>query len=143
MAEDKHYPDLEAPKGSMGDLKKIVRLPRMEKCAPTIRWGNEYMSWSLQKRLSYAERLASAMNHAADVLQQERNKLIELAKEQEKQLEENVKKYTAQGEVLHKELSSIDEEKQKLYYQIVELTKQTNKQSKRIKQLEKQLGNND
>ncbi len=120
MKEDSKYPDLE-PDG-LGDLKEIKRLPQMKSPAPQIRWGEEYKSWPVERRLSYAERLASSMNHAADLLQTERNKLLEVVKRQEEQLKQATEKYVEQGQVMHRELGAQDAEKQQLYAQIVELT---------------------
>lgn len=45
-----------------------------------IRWGgdsetSEWASWSVDEKLEYAKELASAMNHAAEILQRERDDL--------------------------------------------------------------------
>ena len=143
MVENSHYPDLEAPEGPMGNLKKVVRLPQMRSQAPAIRWGEEYESWPMEKRLRYAEKLASAMNHAADVLQQERNKLIELVRRQEEQIKALVLKNESQGELVHRELRSVDKEKQELYQQIVTLKALLKKQNRRIQELEGRLDDHD
>jgi hypothetical protein len=128
--------DIELPEEGMGELKEIKRLPQMQKRAPNIQWGAEYKAWPLPRRLKYAERLASSMNHAADVLQTERNKLLEVVAHQEAQLKANTKAYVGQGEVMHKELGDADAEKQELYKKIVALKKQVKAQAIRIKQLE-------
>jgi len=52
----------------------------------------------------------------------ERNNLIELCRNQELQLIEIKKTYLSQGDLMHKELSGQDAEKQQLYQQIVDLT---------------------
>lgn len=122
MSESTNYPDLEAD--TLGDLKKIIRLPRMQKIAPDIRWGAEYQSWPVEQRLSYAEKLASSMNHAADVLQQERNELLVILRRKEEQLKHSSKQYLSQGETMHRELGAQDAEKQVLYLEIVRLKAQ-------------------
>lgn len=139
-----HYPDI--PPLPFGNMKEIKRLPQMRRIAPKIRWGDIYRGkefdldkkrfWDDRDRLKFAERLASSMNHAADVLQTERNKLLEVLAHQEKQLKENAKAYAGQGDLMHAELGNADAEKQKLYRQIVALTKQVKEQAKRIKKLE-------
>lgn len=139
-----HYPDI--PPLPFGNMKEIKRLPQMRRIAPKIRWGDMYRGkefdgdkgrfWNDRDRLRFAERLACSMNHAADVLQTERNNLLEIMVHQEKQLKENAKAYVGQGDLMHAELGSADAEKQKLYRQIVALTKQVKGQAKRIKELE-------
>lgn len=61
-----------------GQIKAIFRGGRIHK----IKWGDDdddgkgWNSWSLEARLEYAMELASAMNQAADVIQEERNELV-------------------------------------------------------------------
>ena len=133
--QNKYYPDIEEFEDS-GDLKKITRLPQMQSRAPKISWGKVYQAWPIDKQLRYAESLANSMNHAADVLQKDRDRIVKLAKAQEVQLKENVQRYTEQGELMHKELAAVDAEKQKLYTEIVELKTQLKLQARRIKALE-------
>lgn len=45
--------------------------------AKMISWGEDYKKWDVEKRLEYAESLASAMNDACDLIQKERNVLLE------------------------------------------------------------------
>jgi hypothetical protein len=135
MSEQNNYPNFEP--NALGDLKKIARLPGMKAVAPNIAWGNEYKSWSLRKRLRYAERVAASMNHAADILQQERNDLIEVAKNQERQLKHATLSYTQQGDTMHTELGNADAEKQELYKEIVKLKDLTKRQAKEIIRLRK------
>lgn len=134
--KDLYYEDLDAPDGGMGDLKEIKRIKGMSKHAPPISWGEEYRGWPIEQRLEYAEKLASAMNHAASVLQDERNKLIEVVKKQEEQLKHNANAYLSQGNLMHKELGSADVEKQQLYQEIVNLKQKTRVLAKRVKELE-------
>lgn len=56
--------------------EKMIRLPREKAKAPRIQWGEKYQEWTVEQRLEYAEELACSMNHAADVMQQERNQLL-------------------------------------------------------------------
>jgi len=120
--EDNHYPDIQ-PDG-LGDLKEIKRLPAMAKNQPKIAWGEEYQSWPIEKRLHYAERLAASMNNAADVMQKERNELLELCKRQEAQLKDNSVQYHELGDLMNVELAKMDAEKQLLYADLVKITKE-------------------
>lgn len=129
-----NYLDLEPD--TLGNLKSIKRLPAMKNVAPKIQWGIVYLDWPIKKRLKYAEKLAASMNHAADVLQQERNKLVKIALQQEEQLKANIKTYAKQGEIIHQELVNTDAEKQKLYQKIVILSRKVKQQAIQIKELE-------
>ena len=137
MSKSAHYPDL--PPDTLGELKKIERLPGMKRKAPKIRWGLEYMSWPVEKRLTYSENLTASMNHAADVLQGERNALIGVCKRQEQQLEQSQAQYVAQGETMHRELAAQDAEKQQLYQEIVKLKQEAKRRAKKIKELESEI----
>jgi seryl-tRNA synthetase len=121
MTEPIDYPDLE-PDG-LGDLKSIRRTPQMKANAPQIAWGDEYKSWPIEKRLSYAERLASSMNHAAAVLQDERDRLSDVCHAQQVKVEQAAEQYLKQGDQMHEELARADAEKQILYAEIDEAKK--------------------
>lgn len=120
MSEDK-VPDLTSFEGQ-GDVKKVERVPT--KKVHMIAWGEEYKSWPVERRLEFAEKLASSMNHAADLLQQERNELLKIARAQDEQLKANSKSFAGQGQLIHKELAAADAEKQTLYQEIVDLKQQ-------------------
>jgi len=124
MPEDNKYPDLPPPPNGLGDLKEIKPIRGIRERAPQIRWGNEYMAWPIEKRLDYAEKLASSMNHAADILQQERAKMLVLIQNQEAQLKSNAVAYGNQGQLMHKELTSADAAKQKLLQENLDLKAQ-------------------
>jgi hypothetical protein len=134
------YPD--SPPDALGDLKSIRRTPEMATggLVPRIRWGDEYQSWPIEKRLSYAERLASSMNHAADILQQERDKLIAVVQHQEAQLRENVAKYLEQGALLHRELGAAGAREQELATLVVQLQAEVKEKAARVRVLEATRG---
>lgn len=54
-----------------------------------IAWGKDYQKWDVSKKLDFAEALASAMNEAAEVMQNERNLAMEEALRLQKQLEKS------------------------------------------------------
>jgi len=134
------YPDL-TPDG-LGELHSIKRISGMATPSkvPQIKWGGEYAKWPPERRLRYAERLASSMNHAADILQQERNKLIEVVERQEAQLKSNVKSYVEQGELMHRELGMANAREQELSKLVVQLQKEVREKTSRIAKLEAERG---
>jgi hypothetical protein len=138
VVEDNKYPDLGPPEGGLGELKEIKRYPGMGQ-AHRISWGKDYMAWPIEKRLDYAEKLAASMNHAADVLQQERNKLLVVVANQDAQLKSNANSYVGQGNLMHKELASADAEKQVLYQEIVQLKAQIKNLEFKIVELTRRL----
>lgn len=135
--EGTKYPDLEAD--GLGDLKEIRRINgiEVESKIPQIRWGRDYRSWPIEKRLRYAERLASAMNHAADVLQTDRNSLLAKNAALEAKVILLEKMVAGQGATMHHELGLQDAEKQALYKQIVQQTSDLKAARKRIQELER------
>jgi len=135
------YPD--SPPDGLGALKKIERLPNMMKTAPKIKWGDEYMSWPVDARLNYAEKLAASMNHAADVLQNERNGLLDIANTQERKIKELQASYDQQTMVVTQELGSSNAAQQELFQTIVDLKSELKAAHKRIRELEVDLGNYD
>lgn len=53
---------------------------------PRISWGPIYKSKNDKDKVQYLEKLASAMNHAAFLIQNERNTLGELVEQKEEQI---------------------------------------------------------
>jgi hypothetical protein len=144
---DNKYPD--TTPADLSNLKEIKRLPRMRKVAPKIKWGDTYKGlvkdkakgrcWTDKDRLDYAERLASSMNHAADILQQERDKLLATVAHLEEQLKANAKAYKDQGNLMHSEIGAAGAEKQELYELIVTLRKHVKAQAIKVRTLTKQI----
>ena len=58
----------------------------IEKRPPKIAWGEKYKQWSDAEKIEYLEKLAASMNHAAFLVQGERNELGKLCELKEKQL---------------------------------------------------------
>ncbi len=72
---------------------------------PKIKWGMLYMDSPLEKRLAFAEKLASSMNHAAWLIQNERNELGQLCEKKEKQLESMKKSLVQNNEMIQKHIT--------------------------------------
>jgi hypothetical protein len=155
--EPKHDVDLELPEPGIGSMKKIVRLPGMQRIAPKIRWGDIYLGkvmdpekerfWTDKDRLKYAEALASTMNHAADELQKERNRLLERVQDLKNQVNHAAEMYEKQGQLMTSQVNATNAEKQELYERITKLKggakKMIRERDARIRELEAQLGSHD
>lgn len=53
-----------------------------------IAWGDEFNNWTMERQLSYAKKLASAMNEAADEMQQDRDRCFDAMVLAQKQRDE-------------------------------------------------------
>ena len=108
--------------------------------APKVQWGADIDLLPPVEQSRYYKRVAEAMNHAADILQQERNKLVEVAKAQEAQLvskDQQVRAVTAQMEQL---LTRTNAEKQQLSEQVVAEGRVVKQLRQTIYQLKVRLG---
>jgi len=137
-SEDRFYPDLEAD--GLGELKKIQRLPSMRKVAPNITWGEDYLAWPLERRLRYAERLASTMNHAADELQKDRNRVIDAALHQEAQLTAAKEEISRLQVVMNQELAACNAREQTLATELVNTKQELKAAKKELERLQETYG---
>lgn len=80
---------------------------------PQILWGRIYQESSDEEKIEYLEKLASTMNHAAALIQDERNQLTELCELKEQQIEKLKKAMDANNNMLQSEITKINEERQK------------------------------
>ena len=107
------------PPEGFKELKPIKDMAKMG-TAKRIKWGEEYREWPIGKQLGYAQRLAASMNHAADVMQKERNALLVIARHQEEQLKQAALRATERDGFMQTEFSRMDAEKQALMQTIIE-----------------------
>ena len=89
------------------DDKLIVARP------PKISWGMIYQGSSNEEKIEYLEKLASTMNHAASLIQDERNQLNKLCELKEQQIEKLKEAMDANNLMLQSEVTKINEERQK------------------------------
>ena len=89
------------------DDKLIVAKP------PKIAWGRIYQASSNEEKIEYLEKLASTMNHAASLIQDERNQLNKLCELKEQQIEKLKEAMDANNLMLQSEVTKINEERQK------------------------------
>lgn len=85
---------------------------------PQIRWGEQYLSRSDEGKIEYLEKLASTMNHAAAVIQDERNQLNELCDKKEKQIESMKVAIDQNNEMIQQQVTKMNSERQ-LYNQAI------------------------
>jgi exonuclease VII small subunit len=127
-------PDLVAdpPKG----FKKLKPINGMKPKPPNINWGFEFENWKTARQLRYLKKLACAMNHAADLLQQERDELNRILFKKEQIIKDIYKKYADQTDLLNAELSTFNKNKQELLERVQNLDRQNAVLRKTIEDLE-------
>jgi hypothetical protein len=74
----------------MEDEKELItKVPKFK----MINYGEDFEKWDDRRKISYLKKLASSMNHAADVMQNERNAIaaeMVVVKEQSANTETNI-----------------------------------------------------
>lgn len=133
--EDRKYRDVLPPKEMVQGLQELKRVKNMPRAAPNIKWGEDYKKWPLRQRLRYAERLAATMNYAADLLQQERNKLLDLAKRQEAMMKQFQKRLEQADQMLQGRLTDDNEERQEILEDLVFLKSQVKQLARQVRSL--------
>ena len=139
VEEDGKYPDILAPKNLPEGLHKLEPNKNFKRKAPKIKWGDKHKKLPVHARMKAAEDLACAMNHAADVLQQDNRRLNQIAKSQFDQLVDLKKKIRKQNEMMTMEIGNSNREKQELNNRIVELNNAKNKLAQENRELRKRL----
>lgn len=100
---------------------------------PKIKWGQAYLDMSDERKINYLEKLASSMNHAASLLQDERNKLGELCEKKEQQIQKLTVALAQNNFMIQEQITKHNADKQEYLSTI-------SKQNTKIKELEKSLG---
>ena len=80
--------------------------------APKIKWGLRFHHMPDGRKIDYLKGLASAMNHAAFIIQGERNQLLEICKKQEVQIGVIQKGLDANNEMVQQQMTSLNAERQ-------------------------------
>jgi hypothetical protein len=113
------YPDLVAdpPEG----YAKLEPIAGRKKHAPRIAWGTVYQSWSDPQKVEFLEKFGASMNHAADLLQKERNALLATCARQEDLLKRAALDQAANAELLQRQITTHNEETQTLSREVVAL----------------------
>ena len=53
-----------------------------------IKWSDEFYEWPFERQLNYAQKLASAMNEAADKMQEDRDRVLGILQDEHAKREE-------------------------------------------------------
>jgi hypothetical protein len=101
-----HEPDLVA-----AGFHRLDR--KLEAKPPKIQWGPIYLRMSPDEKIKYLEKLAAAMNHAAHLVQTERNQLGELATKKEQKLQEMQRTLDANNGMIQTEITKMNEERRR------------------------------
>ena len=118
----------------MNNAKKIVaditdhlaegfkRIEPIEANPPKVAWGETFKAWPMTKQNQWLKKFSEAMNHAADLVQTERDQLNTLCEQKEAQikklhdmmrqnnimLQQEVTKFNAQRQGYNKEIARLN-----------------------------------
>lgn len=93
----------------------------LEPNAPKIAWGEKYKKMTHHDQVRYLKNIASAMNHAAYLIQNERNDMIDLCRKQEEQIKIQQEAVDQNNLMLTTEITKMNELKQKYNAEIARL----------------------
>jgi predicted nucleic acid-binding Zn-ribbon protein len=79
---------------------------------PKIKWGLLYQDKSDEEKIRFLEKLAASMNHAAALIQDERDKLNELCEKKEQQLMQMAKNVRDNNSMLQQEVTNMNNQRQ-------------------------------
>jgi uncharacterized protein YydD (DUF2326 family) len=88
---------------------------------PKINWGKLYEDKTDAEKIIYLEKLAATMNHAAYLIQTERNELGELCERKEAQIESMKQSLDQNNEMIQGTITQQNAERQQYNAAIVEL----------------------
>lgn len=115
---------------------KVERLKLPDSAAPQIDFGQDFEEFDTERKIRYLKKLSSAMNHAADLIQRERDQLLKdivVAVESVQNAENAV---TIQKDIVVRSITSHNAEKQDLIKRIQELETEGKVQALLIKRME-------
>jgi len=122
------------------DIKRIkekdLNLPPMPAIAPQIDWGEDFLNWDVTKQNRYLKRLCSALNHATDLIQKERNELSRKLEERDIILKNADKNVATHKDIVIRAITSHNEEKQKLISTIQLLEKEVKELKQKLEFIE-------
>jgi hypothetical protein len=91
---------------------------------PKIRWGKKYLDSLPEIKISYLEKLCATMNHAAFLIQNERNQLNDLCVAKEKQINQMKGALDANNAMITTQITTHNEEKQLLQKAVADLKRE-------------------
>ncbi len=93
------------------------------KNAPKIAWGDKYKEKTDADKILYLQKLASTMNHAAFLIQNERNDLLKSLDQKERQLISIAANLEANNGMIQQQVTKMNAEKQEYFKTIAALNK--------------------
>ena len=93
----------------------------IEQRPPKIQWGRIYQGMTDDEKLQYCEKLACVMNHAAKLIQDERNTLGHMVEQKEHMLIEMKKALDENNSMIQEQMTKFNEDKQRYNKAIAEL----------------------
>ncbi len=93
----------------------------VSKTPPRIQWGEGYKLMRDDQKIEYLEKLASTMNHAAYLIQGERDQLLELYDMKEKKLEAMSASLNANNDMIQQQITKMNADKQEFLKSIASL----------------------
>lgn len=96
----------------------------IENHPPKIVWGPSWQKRTPASQLAYTTKLAHTMNHAARMLQEERDKLGKLCEKKEAQLIVLGKQMAANNQMLQSEVTRMNEQRQQYHANIHRLNEE-------------------
>lgn len=104
--------------------------------APQIDFGCEFEDWDDARKIRYLKKLSSAMNHATDLIQQERDSLLNECNTMKLSIENADKALSIQKSIVHKAITEYNAEKQNLISRIQELEVELKSTETKLKKYE-------
>ena len=88
---------------------------------PKIAWGDRFQSWPAEKQILWLIKFAETMNHAADLLQKERDELNALCEKKEMQVTKLTEMMHQNNAMLQQEVTRFNEQRQDYNKEIARL----------------------
>lgn len=111
--------------------------------ARMIKFGEEFEAWDDKHKIEFLKKLASSMNHAADIMQQERNKLLVELEIVNKQRENAEKNLSIQKNIVFKAITDNNKAKDEYIATIQKLEEKIRFQNDIINTLNNKLEGNE
>ena len=113
--------------------KEDLNLPDHPGLAPQINWGKDFEDWDKDHQLRYLKKLCSALNHATDLIQKERDALLEKMEVLKVSTENADSATSIQKNIVLNAITSHNKDKQNLIQRIQELEKEVKDKDKLLK----------
>jgi len=123
------------------EIKKLeldeLNLPEEPARAPQINWGQDFEDWDKGHQVRYLKKLCSALNHATDLIQKERDALLDKMAIANAVAENAGDATNIQKSIVLNAITAHNEEKQNLISRIQELESDIKNKDKYIQALER------